>query len=204
MLPSPQWSGSAYPPYPWWIPPRPRPAVNRRWLATFGVFAVIAAVVIGGFVVDVAIPAPSAGTLSIGGPVTITAASGWVQVDDSDPGVVILQKGDARLAVQAQPDSTDTSQSILAGAEDELRGEAVQISFAGERAFTSANGYPASEVGFGALIRGKGGTGTIDGELIGMTVEGYGVLIEAAAPQGDFDYVIGDVQAMVDSVRSQA
>jgi hypothetical protein len=199
--PAPASWGPGAGPYPWWIPPRPRAPVHRRWLATFGVFAMVAAVVIGGIVVDVAIPAPSAGTVNIGGSVTITAASGWVQVEDPTSSVVILQKGDARLAAQAQPDTTDTSASILAQAEDSLRSDAIQVSFSGERR-TTTNGHDTSEVSFGALVQGRTGTGTLDGELVAMIVDGYGVLIEAAAPQGDFEYVIGDVQTMVESVRA--
>ena len=59
--------------------------------------AIIGAVVVGGLVGRSAIAAPGAGTVVIGGSVTLTAAPGWVEAVSDDPSVsgIELRKANA-------------------------------------------------------------------------------------------------------------
>ncbi len=193
-----------------WAVPSSVPAsrVDRaRWRPTALVAAVIAAVVLGGLAIDGIIPAPTAGTQNIGGSVTITAASGWVLISpstDKSRGIV-LQKGDATLTAQvASQDFSGGSTSLMDQVRAQLAAQVSQISF-GDQHQTRIAGNDSTYVLFEAITSGGGGsgqTGTVDGELVCMVVSGNAVVVEVAAPQGDLQFVTGDVSAMVKTVRA--
>jgi hypothetical protein len=189
-----------------------RPAWGPRWpsarsvarpkaslLPTFLVASVIAVVVLGGIGLDAAI----AGTVTVGGPVVMTAASGWVLAESNDPtsGFVELRKASAILTAQVVSSSyAGSSASLLAVERESLDAEVAQISY-GDQRITSINGHDTSYVVFGATVTSGGHSGVIDGELICMIVEGNAVVIVVAAPQGDLNRVVDDVSAMIESVR---
>jgi hypothetical protein len=167
------------------------------------VAAIIAAVVLGGIGLDAAIAAPSAGTVTVGGSVVMTAASGWVLAESTDTtsGFVELRKASAILTAQVVSSSyTGSSASLLAVEKESLDAEVVQIGY-GDPRTTSINGHDTTYVVFGATVTSGGHSGAIDGELICMVVESNAVVIVVAAPQGDLDPVVDDVAAMLESVR---
>ena len=203
-------AGHAVTPFPpsTWAAPLPARAIGPcpRWAATIAVAAVIAAVVLGGLVTDSAIAAPSAGTVTVSGPVTITAASGWTVSDSAGAitGGVALQKSNAILVVQVvATDYTGTDRQLLSDAEETFRSEMGQVSF-GESKVLSLGGREASEVTFSALVSSTGSSGVIDGELVclvaGSGGSSYAVLVQVGVPQGYLDTISTDVETMAASV----
>ena len=175
-------------------------------LWAFVVAVVIAAVVLGGIGLNDAIAAPSAGDVAIGGSVTITAAPGWVLSADtsSTPGAIELRTADAILVAQAVQNSFHGDlASLLGTVEGQLQTDAAQVSF-GESHSTSIGGHAASYATFEATMSSSTGTGVIDGEIVCLDVAGTVVVVEVATPQGRFDYVAGDVSAMLESLRPSA
>lgn len=178
-----------------------RQAPVSRWLPTVLVTATIAFVVLGGIGLDGVIAAPSAGTVAVGGPVTITAAPGWVLGSPGDRAAGIeLQKSNAILTAEVVASSySGEAAAMLTAQEDALSGESAQISY-GDLQRTSVSGHETAFVAFEATIVSGGRSGVIDGELICMIVDGNVVVILVGAPQGDLDPVIDDVTAMLASV----
>jgi hypothetical protein len=180
--------------------PLPRkPLFSRqKWLPTVAVAGIMAGVVLGGIGLDQVIPSPSAGTVSVGSSVTIVGAPGWVRADDGT-GPVILQKGNARIVVEAEPYS-GTASAALASVEDTISRDVVQASFGAEQDGT-IGGREVAMSTFGALVAGDSGSGTIDGELICMIAGDNVVIFEAVTPQGGLGDVRNDVKAMASSVE---
>jgi hypothetical protein len=186
------------------VPPAARIfGLNRqRWLPTIVVAAIIAGVVLGGMGLDDVIAAPSAGTVTVGGSVTITAAPGWILAPtrgDASPGIE-LQKSDAVLTAEVVSTSySGSSASMLPDQESALSGDSAQISYGGvNQALIS--GHDSTYVAFEATVSSGHRSGIVDGELVCMVVDGNAVVVVAAAPQGDLDPVVDDVSAMIKSV----
>jgi hypothetical protein len=165
---------------------------------------IIAAVVLGGIGVDGAIAAPSAGTVVVGGTVTLTAAPGWVEVASDDPSFtgVELRKANAVLTAEvAASDYTGDSASLLESQKSSLDDEVAQASY-GDPQTTSINGHDTSFMVFEATVTSGGHSGVIDGELVCMVVGGNAVVVLVAAGQGHLDPVVDDVTAMLRSVSA--
>ena len=197
--PAPGWSAPASP-----APARTAPAFqfNReRWLPSIVVASIIACVVLGGIGLDQVIAAPSAGTVTVGGSVTITAAPGWVLASppgDTSSGIE-LEKADAVLTAQVVSSNfTGGSASMLSGQEQSLSGDSSQISY-GDAHQTTVGGHDTTYVAFEATVA-SGQHGILDGELVCMVVNDNAVVIVAGAPQGDLDPIIDDIAAMLKSV----
>jgi hypothetical protein len=166
------------------------------------VAGVIAAVVVGGVGADLAIAAPSAGTIVVGGPVTITAAPGWVKADPNDATFtgIELRKANAVLTAEVvASDYAGGSASLLAEQKPSLDAEVAQASY-GDPQMTTINGHDTTSMSFEATVTSSGQSGVIDGELVCMVVDGNAVVILAAAGQGHLDPLIDEVTAMLDSV----
>ena len=194
-----------------WAPGWAAPTLGRRtvgfdparWLGTVVVAVIMAGVVLGGIGLDAAIAAPSAGTVIVGGPVSMTAAPGWVlaPAPDDTSGGIELQKADAILTAQVLSSSySGDSASMLSDQQASLSDEAAQISYSDVHT-TSVSGHDTAFVVFEATVMSDQGSGVVDGELICMVVEGNAVVIVVAAPQGDLDPVIDDISAMLVSVE---
>ena len=186
-----------------WVPPRRSPGFNwSRVPATLLVALVIAVVVLGGIGVDGAIAAPNAGTLVVGGSVTLTAAPGWVKAPSDDPTFTGVELRKANAMLTAEVDASDyngDSASLLATQKQSLDSEVAQASY-GDVQTTSINGHDTSYLVFEATVTSGGRSGVIDGELVCMVADGNAVVILVAAGQGHLDPVIDDVTAMLDSV----
>lgn len=187
---------------PGWTPARrPMAFAWSRLLPTVAVAGVIAAVVLGGIGLDRAIAAPSAGVVTIGGSVTITAGPGWVLVpaQDATSGIE-LRKANAVLTAEVVSSSyAADSASMLAAQKESLTADTGQISY-GDPRTTSMNGHDTTSVVFEATVTSGVHTGIVDGELICMVVDGNAVVILVASQQGHLDPVIDDVTAMLQSV----
>ena len=190
---------------PVWAPGRAPAGRTFDWsrlLPTFAVAFIIAAVVLGGIGLDNAITAPSAGTVTVGGSVTMTARPGWVLVPSQDASVsgIELRKANAVLTAEVVSSRySGDSASMLAVQRESLNGETAQISY-GDAQTTSINGHDTTFVVFEATVTSSQRSGIIDGELIGMVVDGSAVVILVVAQQGHLDPVVDDVTAMLKSV----
>jgi hypothetical protein len=164
------------------------------------VAAIIAGVVLGGIGLDKVIAAPSAGRVPLGNSVTINAAPGWVRTDAGDPaGPIELQRSDAILSVSMVA-FDGTSSAALVEVKGTLTAHTAQISFGTEKDGT-IDGHDTATIAFEAMVTGSHGSGTVDGEVVCMIVNGDVVVFEAYAPQGDLDPVVDDIAAMVASVE---
>ena len=174
---------------------------RERWLPSIVVASIIACVVLGGIGLDQVIAAPSAGTVTVGGSVTITAAPGWVLASppgDTSSGIE-LEKADAVLTAQVvSSDFTGGSASMLSAQEQSLSSDSSQISY-GDAHQATVSGHDTTYVAFEATVA-SGQHGILDGELVCMVVSDNGVVVVAAAPQGDLDPVVNDIAAMLKSV----
>jgi hypothetical protein len=203
------------PPAGWYMPvtaPAVAPAVaarapmfsRDRWLPTVVVAAILAVVTLGGIGLDKVIAAPSAGTVAVGGSVTITAASGWVLISpagDTSQGIQ-LQKGNAVLTAQLISSSyRGTSAAMVSDAEQSLGGNSAQVSY-GDAHHGAISGHDTTYVTFEAAMTSGTQSGIVDGELVCMVVGSNEVILVAAAPQGDLEPAIDDVSAMLKSVRA--
>jgi hypothetical protein len=203
---------AAWAPPPAWAPGWAQPAwpAPRRshfdWsraLPTTVVAFVIAAVVLGGLGLDAAIASPSAGTVTVGGSVSITAAPGWVLEPSANKTSTDLELRKANAILSAEVVSTsyaDSAASLLDSQRPALDKEAAQISYGDVRA-TSIKGHETSSVVFQAVVASGSRSGVIDGELICMTVDGRALVIVVAAQQGHLDPVVDDITQMLESVR---
>jgi hypothetical protein len=201
------WQGGPFPDHVWAAPPAPASGVARpRWGATAAITAVIAAVVMGGIFADGAIAAPSAGTVTVSGPVTITAAPGWI-VSDSAGEIsdgVALQESSAILVAQVLSTEYDSdARVLLAATEKDFTDGTAQITFGRAQAVT-LGGNEAMEVTFSALVGSGGSSGVIDGELVCLVIDGkdgrYAVVIQVGVPQGYLDTISAAVEEMAASV----
>ena len=205
--PAAQWGGSAWGAPAYW-PAAARPARSHssdrvHVLPTIVLAAIIATVVLGGIALNGAMAAPSAGTVVIGGYVKITAAPGWVLSADSagTTDVVELRTADAILVAQVVQRGFDGDPaSLLDAMKTQLQQDADQVSF-GDSHSASISGNQAAYVTFQATVSSSDGSGVLDGEIVCVVVGGAAVVVEVATPQGRFDYVAGDVTAMLESLR---
>jgi hypothetical protein len=193
------------PPSTWaqtWAPQRPLQLDRTRLLPTLAVALIVAGVVLGGIGLDREIAAPSAGTVVVGGSVTMRAAPGWILATPQDaPSTGIeLQKSDAILTAEVVSTGySGDSASMLAYQEQSLNDQSVQIAYSDVRS-TSISGHDTTFVMFEATVVSGQHSGIVDGELVCMVVQGNAVVLMVAAPQGDLDPVIDDVSAMLVSV----
>lgn len=178
-----------------------RPGPGPRWLPTIMVAAVVATVVLGGIGLDAVVAAPSAGTVSIGGVVPMTAAPGWVlATSPGASGGIELQKSDAVLTAQLVASLyPGVSASMLSGQEKSLSDGTSQISY-GDAHHATIEGHDTTYVVFEATVASGAQSGVVDGELVCMVVDSNAVVIVVVAPQGDLDPVIDDISAMLASV----
>jgi hypothetical protein len=171
-----------------------------RLLATIGVAAVLGAVVLGGLGLDQAIAAPSAGTVDLGNSITFTADPGWVLVSEEGARTIELRKSDAILDAYTAAGYPGSAANAVDEISRLLEDETVQIQFGSVHEIT-VSGHDTAEVRFVAIVSTPNGSGTIDGELICMVIDGTAVVFQAYAPQGDLERVSDDISHMIASVE---
>jgi hypothetical protein len=192
---------------PVWAPPARVSGFDRsRLLPTLAVTVVIAAVVLGGIGLDRAIAEPSAGTVSLGGTVTMEAAPGWVLAPANKGGVpggwIELRKSDGLLYATVTDQSyRGDAAAVLTRQESALKSETAQISFGDEQDVTVGSN-PTAMVVFEAVVSDSTQSATVDGEVVAMVVEGNAVALQVFIAQGEFGSISDDIVAMVSSVRA--
>ena len=179
---------------------------RSRLAPTLVVAAILAGVVLGGIGLDRAIAAPGAGTVGLGGTIEMDAAPGWVlapaDAGGNSPGWIELRKSDALLYATVTDQSyRGDAAAILAGEESALRSQTAQISF-GDEHDSAVGANPAAMAVFEAVVSDGAQSGTVDGEVVAMVVDGNAVALQVFIGQGEFGSIADDVAAMVSSVRA--
>jgi hypothetical protein len=106
------------------IPARP----PKSWLATLVVGAIMLAILIGGFVVEGAVPEPPPRPVSAGSGVMLTPISGWDFAGRSEDGqTILLTQGSGSLAVSVVP-GTDANAALRAKRDEWLQTGTVTVS----------------------------------------------------------------------------
>jgi hypothetical protein len=186
-------------------PPRPDEAPGslrreRRWIPVIAVAVVIVVLVSGGYVTAAALSTPAGPPLSIGGVATVTPLSGWRFVkrvsEGGVPGLVIT-RGNGNLEVLAGP--FDRSAEALARlyATQVLQPQAsqLQVSTSFDRV-TVASGLPGVRFGYIGVFDQSGVP--IEGEVtVVVSPGGTGAVFDGWSPEGDLQYVVGDIETMV-------
>jgi hypothetical protein len=179
-------------------PPAPRkPLLGQAWINALAVAGLIAFVVLGGIGLDTVIAAPSAGKVALGDGVTMTAAPGWVKTENQGGLGIRLQQGSAVMLALATLSNATPSEAL--GAEkDGLRADphVHDVAFGPEQSGKIGGRKVAMDV-FTAILD----AGTLDGEIICLSMEGRIVVIEVIAPQGYLHDADGDVATMIKSLE---
>jgi hypothetical protein len=198
-----------------WTPPPTRRAFDRSRLApTLAVAAIVAGVVFGGIGLDRAIAAPNAGTVGLGGAIEMDAAPGWVLApadsggnagnSGGSGGWIELRKSDGLLfATVTDQGYRGNVAAILAEQESQLKSETAQVSF-GDEQDVKVGANPTAMAVFEAVVSDGAQSGTVDGEVVAMVVDGNAVALRVFIGQGEFGSIADDVAAMVSSVRAAA
>ena len=180
--------------------PRERP---RRWLPLLGVLAVLAVVVFGGYVVAAALSVRAGPPVDVVGVARVSPLSGWELAGRrANPPGVRLTRGSGNLDVFVfGPAGGDAQRLLRAYASQVLKPDARQLSVSPQTEAVALRsglqGVRASYVG----QFGKGGT-PIEGELTAViSPSGAGVVFDGWAHAGLLDFVLGDIDTMVDSAE---
>jgi len=185
-----------------WTQPR------RRWWPLVGVSAVIAVVVLGGYVTSSALSEPAGPPVTIPGIVQVRPLSGWAESDagqlrlaleGSDvPGLFVqLTRGNGNFGVVAvragAADPVGVANAFILGVLDRrLDRPTVSRNLESVRLESGARAVRFSYVGVFAQ------TGvSIEGEVtVLITPAGVGVIFDAFASEGLLPFILGDVHAM--------
>jgi hypothetical protein len=186
---------------------------GRRWLPTLIVLAVIAATVLGGFVVAGALPATEARPIVVGGTVTVRALPGWTLVrrerttlPEPTGGAVPaaftqLTRGSGALDTVALPGlGVDLDTLAILYRDQVLAGQLERLSVSSTlRRVTLRNGllgerfsYIGTEPGSGAAIEG---TVTV---VVNRST-GDGAVFDGWGPEGQLRLIADELDQMVET-----
>jgi hypothetical protein len=191
-------------------PPRPDAAPGtlrreRRWLPTIAVTAVIAFVVLGGYIAAAALSTPAGPPETVNGIVTVQPLSDWVFAgrleSRAGPGIR-LTRGSGTLDVFAAPFAGDAQDLAERYAVDVLEPEAERLSVSPNlEQVRLPNGATGVRFGYVGIFGQAGGT-PIEGEVTAVvSPSGAGVVFDGWAPQGLLRFVLGDEHTMIDRAR---
>ena len=188
---------------PSWVRP------EWRWWPLGGVVAVIAVVVLGGYVTSAALSEAAGAPVQIPGIVQVRPLSGWVEsgagqveieIGGGAPGLFVhLTRGNGNFAVVAvRVGSVSPEELARAYVLGELeRGLARLTVSRNLENVTLGSGASAVRLAYvGEVVE----TGvSIEGEIaVLVTPGGDGVIFDAVAPEGLLQFILGDVHSMED------
>jgi hypothetical protein len=171
-------------------------------LPTFAVMAVVAVVVMGGYVVAAALSEPVGAPVDVGGVVSLQPLRGWQATETQDLGgfpFVRLTRGSGNLDTLVVPAADGTATTLAADYVDNvLRSQLRRLSVSDRpQTVTLASGQEAVRLDYIGLTD----TGTsVEGEVTALIAPGGdGVIFDGWAPEGLLAFVDGDIDAMVDA-----
>jgi hypothetical protein len=164
---------------------------ERRWLPAIIVTTLILALIAGGHLVQ----GTSASPPVVVGDVQVQPLPGWT-LDQRGTGAVRLRRGSAVLDIYAAPSSYTGAVGVATSyIEQVLRPGMRQLSTTEPTMTTVAGGVPAVRVNYvGVTPDGV----AIEGVILAASGPRSAVVFDAAAPEGSFAAVAGDVASMVD------
>ena len=171
------------------------------WWA-LGVAAVIAFVVLGGYVVGGALSLPAGPTVDVGGVVRLKPLSGWELAGRfDDPPGVRLTRGSGSLDVVAGPFSGSAQDLAAEYVRGVLEPEADRLSVSSDteqvRLASGLDGVRLAYVG-----RFERSQTPIEGEVTAaVSPSGIGVVFNAWGPAGTLRYIADDARAMADAAQ---
>lgn len=183
---------------------------ERRWWPLAAVLAVIAFVVLGGYVTSAALSEAAGAPLDIPGVVEVRPLSGWeksrsgpvllaIEGQESRGLLVQLTRGNGNLAVVAvrvgPVPPQQLAQSYVLG-ELEARLDRLTVSRNIDQV-TLGSGMRAVRLSYVGVLANSGVSA--EGEVtVLVTPDGDGVIFDAFAPEGLLQFILGDVHAMED------
>ncbi len=161
------------------------------------------AVVAGGYLAAAALSTPAGPPLSVGGIATVQPLSGWrfvQRVEEAGVPGVVITRGVGSFELLAAP--TDQSPAELA------RSYATEVLEAQASQLQVSDSLDAVTLDSGAAVRfyyigvfDQSGV-PLEGEVtVAVSSAGNGVIFDAWAPEGQLQYVLGDVETMVDAAE---
>jgi hypothetical protein len=177
------------------VPPRR----DRLWWA-LGVTALLAFVVLGGYVVGGALSQPAGPTVDVGGVVRLQPLSGWELAGRSGDRVH-LTRGSGSLEVVVGPFSGSAQDLAAEYVRRSLEPDADRLSVSSDtepvRLASGLTGVRLTYVG----RFGRSQT-PIDGEVTAVvSPSGVGVVFDAWGPTGTLRYIADDARAMADAAQ---
>ena len=185
------------------VPIAPAPERRRRWLPLFALLAILVVVAFGGYVTAAALSVPTGPPVDVAGVVRVSPLSGWEVIGrGANPPGVRLTRGSGNLDVFVfGPAGGDATGLLRAFVSRVLEPDARQLSVSPRTESvvlrSGSSGVRVSYVG----QFGKGAT-PIEGEVTAVvSPSGAGVVFDGWSPEGLLDFVLGDIDAMVDSAE---
>ncbi len=180
-----------------------RALVDRRALwATATVAAVMALVVVGGFVVADALAGPQGAPVEVAGVVRVEPLRGWELAERfTDPPGVRLTRGGASLDVIAARSPGPAPALARSYVRDVLEPQARQLSVSRTaEPVRLASGLPGVRVGYVGLF-GRAEV-PIEGELTAVvSPSGVGVVFDGWSTEGLMRFVVDDLREMTDAAE---
>ena len=175
--------------------PRIPARAPSSWLATLVVAAIMLAILIGGFVVEGAVPAPPPRPVSAGSGVMVTPVSGWDFAGRSEDGqTILLTQGSGSLAVTVVP-GTDVDAALQAKRDEWLQSGTVTIS--DPEAITIPGGRTGERFDYSGTFEDV--PTPVEGAVTAIAGSNVVVLFDGWSGIGGYPNVSADIDSMIES-----
>ncbi len=174
---------------------------ERRWLPSLWVLAVIAVVVLGGYITAAALSEPAGPPVGVQGAVSVRPLSGWelAQSDTVDGArFVRLTRGNGNLDILAFTAFVGAPADLAQRYVDQVLGaELKQLSVSNHlQAVHLSSGRQGVRFSYVGVTSDS--SESIEGEATAFMTSSGGVVFDGWAPEGLLQYALGDVHTMID------
>ena len=174
---------------------------ERRWLPLLCVLAVIAVIVLGGYITAGALSEPAGPPVSVPGVVSVRPLSGWEFAGRdtvTDARFFRLTRGNGNLDVLAFTALVGAPTALAQRYVDQVLGaELKQLSVSNHlQAVHLASGRPGVRFSYVGVTSDS--SESIEGEVTVVMTSSGGVVFDGWAPEGLLQYALGDVHTMID------
>jgi FlaG/FlaF family flagellin (archaellin) len=180
-------------------PPVPTARAKVRWLSTIVLAAVLGVVVFGGYVAAGALSQPAGPPVTVAGVVRVQPLSGWeVAGRFASPPGARLSRGSGNLDFAALPFNGSSLDLVREYVNQVLEPGAQQLSVSKEaEPVTLRSGLAGVRIRYiGSFGRAQS---SIEGEVTAIvSPQGVGAIFDAWSPEGLLQYVIDDIDTMID------
>jgi len=180
-------------------PPVPPAPAKVRWLSTIVLTIVLGVVVFGGYVAAGALSQPAGPPVTVAGVVRVEPLSGWeVAARFGRPPGARLSRGSGNLDFAALPFNGSSLDLVREYVNQVLEPGAQQLSVSKEaEPVTLRSGLTGVRIRYiGSFGRAQS---SIEGEVTAIvSPQGVGAIFDAWSPEGLLQYVIDDIDTMID------